>query len=807
MAYFQINTSIRRVLLTALVCLSSNLILSEDSTASSLEEHISIAKRLVSKMTPDEKIGQLCKARGFNAYSVDKNGNIALVDEYKSSIKKIGHGTVYGLLRADWWANRNSSNGITLERVNQAVNLFQDEYKSASRFGIGTLFVEEAPHGLCAIGATVFPVNLSIGSTFNKELAYKIAKAVSEEAYACGIHSVYSPVLDVVRDPRWSRVEECFGEDSYLVSELGRQYVRGILAGKTFPTLKHFVGGGASEGGLNTWNVSVGLRELWNTHLRPFKYAIDAGAQQCIMPTYHDVDGQHASASKLLLTDILRGKLGFKGYLTADGGVIPMMHNRGMGASIAETAAYSLKSGCDSDSGHEKSSDCGYYYKEAYNLGLISDDDLDLAATRVLTVKSYAGCLSNDNRELNPEKVLRNKYHKDLALQAAREGCVLLKNDGLLPLDAGKYSAIAVIGPNADNPMNQLGDYTSNQGREDIITVFDGLKELLKQRNPQAKVVYAKGCSVRSKSTDGFKEAIDAAKNAEVIVFVAGGSSTRFGDIKTDPLTGAAVTDILSDGDSDKDCGEGTDSIMLEYSGRQMELLGKLKSLGKPIVCVGIQGRPLLLNAAFENCGAFLMAWYPGEMGGRAVAEILFGEYNPAGRLSVSIPERRGQMPVYYASKCDRKKFGYFDGPAVPLLEFGFGLSYTKFKYSDLKIDGKKIYVNVTNTGGMDGDEVVQFYISALSSPVQRPWRQLFAFERVHLKAGETKRVSAEIDSEKVGAYNKSGDIEMYEGFYNIFVGGSLRIGVERKTRLLAAGKKVPFGEAFNSDFVLEEVK
>ena len=734
---------------------------------------------LLSRMTPEEKIGQLCKIRGFNMYE-RKGETCSLTADFLEFMKKRPGGIVYGILRADWWTQRNRENGVPPEKIRDTVNLFQKEAVENTRLGIPFLLMEEAPHGLMALGATVFPTGLGMGAAWDSGLMERIGKVIGRECAAATIHSPSAPILDLAIDPRWSRVEECFSEDSYLVTKLSENMTRGMLKYHVNPTLKHFVGGGACEGGHNAGTAHMGEIELHNTHLRPFRNCISAGAR-ILMSTYHEVDGMPCTGSRRLLTEILRDELGFKGFVTADAGNVELMAFRRLAADNASAATMAIKAGADSESGQSDLASTGANLAEAYRRGLLSDADLDLAAGRVLEVKFELGIFEHPYVEGNPELVIGSHENREVAQEAARKSMTLLKNNGILPFELNSGATLAVVGPNADNLMNLLGDYTAPQRREDVISPLEGIQAEAAKRN--ISVISAPGCRIKKQDKSGFFAAVECARNADAVIFVAGGCSTKYGNVTIDPATGATQVPIASQEENDKESGEGTDRATLNLSGVQLDLFRELKKCGKPVVVVLVQGRPLLVNELMTEADALLLAWYPGMYGGKAIAEVLFGEYNPAGRLPVSIPENVGQLPVFYnTSTACRPQ--YIDSTGGPRLQFGYGLSYTSFHYSALRIEGRRVLVDVTNTGSRDGEEVVQFYLTDQVSSILRPYRELCGFSRIPVAAGETCTVSCELADEVLGYYDRELNFTVEPGMFTIAAGGGLDALLETEFRL-----------------------
>ncbi|KKO52220.1 glycoside hydrolase family 3 N-terminal domain-containing protein [Paenibacillus sp. DMB20] len=736
-------------------------------------------EHLLSLMTLEEKIGQLIQPFGWKTYEY-KDGQVHLAEDFKHQVENGGVGSLYGVLRADPWTGVTLETGLSPEEGARTVNEIQKYAIEHSRLGIPVLIGEECSHGHMAIGGTVFPVPISIGSTWNVDLYKEMCKAVALETRSQGGAATYSPVLDVVRDPRWGRTEECFGEDPYLISKLAVASVEGLQgeslngSDSVVATLKHFVGYGSSEGGRNAGPVHMGLRELLEVDLLPFRKAVEAGAQS-IMPAYNEIDGVPCTVNSELLDDILRKEWGFDGMVITDCGAINMLAS---GHDTAEdgmdAAVQAIRAGIDMEMSGEM---FAKYLLEAVRLGKLETEVLDRAARRVLSLKFKLGLF--DKPYVDPElagKVIGSGEHIALARQLAAEGIVLLKNEeGMLPLSKESAGTIAVIGPNADHGYNQLGDYTSPQPPERVVTVLKGIRHKLKDE-PQ-RVLYAPGCRIKDDSKEGFELALSCAEQADTVVMVLGGSSARdFGEGTIDLRTGASkVTDNAL---SDMDCGEGIDRMTLQLSGVQLELAQEIRKLGKRLIVVYMNGRPIAEPWIDENASAILEAWYPGQEGGHAIADILFGDVNPSGRLTISIPKHVGQLPVYYNGKRSRGK-RYLEEDSQPRYPFGFGLSYTEFSYSDLKVlpevigadQQATVTVNVTNTGQRSGDEVVQLYISDVASRYTRPAKELKGFQKISLKPGETRKVEFTVGKEELQYIGKDYKPVVEPGLFRIMAG------------------------------------
>ena len=690
---------------------------------------------LLSRMTVEEKAGQLVCLMGWDSYQI--NGKKVIASEkYRHEIDSLHVGMYWAVFRADPWTRKTIANGLNPALAAQAANAMQRYAIEHTRLGIPVFIAEEAPHGHMAIGATVFPTGLGMAATWDPQLMEHAGKVISKEIRLQGGHISYGPVLDLAREPRWSRVEETMGEDPYLSGEMGAAMVRGLGGGdlslpySTIATLKHFIAYGVSEGGQNGARSIVGPRELKQVFLEPFRRVINAGALS-VMTSYNSLDGVPCTSNKELLTDVLRGQWGFdRGIVVSDLFSIDGLKGTHHTAANGQDAAIqALLAGVDVDLG----GNCYAKLVDAVKQGKVSEEAVNMAVQRVLNLKFEMGLF--ENPYVNAKTALK-EVHNEAAVattrQVARESITLLKNDGILPL--GKDMKVAVVGPNADNVYNMLGDYTAPQAEGKVVTVNNGIRAML----GEASYVYSKGCAVRDTMDCDIPAAVEAAMQADVVVAVVGGSSAR--DFKTSyEDTGAAAAEQKFI--SDMECGEGFDRATLDLLGRQMELLDALKKTGKPLVVVYIEGRPLNKNWADENANALLTAYYPGEQGGNAIADVLFGDYNPAGRLPVSVPRHVGQLPVYY-NKPAPVAHDYVEMSAQPLYPFGYGMSYTTFEYNGLSITSSGISFNITNTGTRTGDEVAQLYVSNTGASVVQPERQLKAFERVTLEPGETRTVT-----------------------------------------------------------------
>lgn len=729
---------------------------------------------LIGRMTVEEKLGQLLCPLGWPMYEKIETpeGAVAdISDKYRDFIDNQHGGMLWAVFRADPWTQKTLDNGLNPALAAEAYNAMQRYAIDSTRLGIPIIIAEEAPHGHMAIGTTVFPTSIGLASTWDKELITEVGRTIASELRAQGGHIGYGPVIDLAREPRWSRVEETYGEDTYLTSQMAAAMVRGTGPKQNgwdkgvISTLKHFVAYGIPEGGHNGNPSNVGQRDLHENFLPAFRTAVDAGALS-VMTSYNSIDGVPSTGNPELLRGILKEEWGFDGFVVSDLVSIDGLYSDHHVAKDKEDAGViAINAGVDVDLG----ANCFALLKEAVESGKVSAKVLDEAVGRVLRLKFELGLF--DNPYVDPQTAaveVRSAENVAVARKAAQKGVVLLENNGILPLR--KDMKVAVIGPNADNMYNQLGDYTAPQPRENIRTVLDGIKAKVGEKN----VTYVKGCAIRDTKENTISEAVRAARSADVAVVVVGGSSAR--DFKTTyKETGAAIADKNSI--SDMEAGEGFDRASLSLLGLQNELLAAVKKSGTPVVVVYIEGRPLDKRWASANADALLTQFYPGQQGGEGLADVLFGEVNPAGRLPISVPYDAGQLPVYYNKKFP-KGHDYVEMPSDALYPFGYGLSYTTFEYSGLKTEilGDalvKVSLDVKNTGRLDGEEVVQVYVTDLVASTVRPRKQLRAFERVEVPAGETVHVEMMLGRDAFEVCGKDMKMTVEPGEFTIAVGAS----------------------------------
>ena len=727
---------------------------------------------LLSRMTLEEKVGQLLCPLGWEMYEIHGN-EVCPSGKFKQLIKERNVGMLWATYRADPWTKKTLANGLNPEMAAKAGNALQKYVMENTRLGIPMFLAEEAPHGHMAIGATVFPTGIGMAATWSPELVKEVGQVIAKEIRSQGGHISYGPVLDLTRDPRWSRVEETFGEDPVLSGTLGASMVDGLGGGNlsqkyaTIATLKHFLAYAVPEGGQNGNYASVGIRDLHQNFLPPFRKAIDAGALS-VMTSYNSIDGIPCTSNHYLLTKLLRNEWKFRGFVVSDLYSIEGIHESHFVAPTKENAAIqSVMAGVDVDLGGDAYTNLCH----AVQSGQMDKTVIDTAVCRVLRMKFEMGLF--EHPYVDPKiaaKTVRRKEHIELARKIAQSSITLLKNENsILPLSK-TINKVAVIGPNADNRYNMLGDYTAPQEDSNVKTVLDGI---LTKLSP-FRVEYVRGCAIRDTTVNEIEQAIEAARRSEVVIVVVGGSSAR--DFKTSyKETGAAVAEEGSV--SDMECGEGFDRASLSLLGRQQELLESLQKTGKPLIVVYIEGRPLEKNWASEYADALLTAYYPGQEGGNAIADVLFGDYNPSGRLPISVPRSVGQIPVYYNQKAPRNH-DYVEVSSSPLYSFGYGMSYTTFEYSDLQVVQKsarcfEVSFKVKNTGKYDGEEVSQLYMRDEYASVVQPMKQLKHFERFHLKKGEEKKVTFVLTEEDFFLVNYTLKKVVESGNFHLMIGAA----------------------------------
>lgn len=718
---------------------------------------------LLSKMTLEEKLAQM----NMNALSAASKSTLA-----------------YGVLESPFL----SAKDITA-RSHEA----KKHVIFKTRLGIPHIQIGEGLHGVLAAGATIFPQTIAQGSTWNPQLIGQMGNYIAQEAYAMGIDQLLSPLFDLIRDPRYGRVEECFSEDPFLVAKLGTAFVTGVQGlpeqtqvgipeNRVMATAKHFAAYSYPLAGVNLAPAPLGERELRTMFLSPFEEVVKKGNVYSIMPSYNEIDGIPAHSSTFLLRDILRKEWNFKGYVFSDYGGLSQLYNfHHVANGASEAALLALEAGVDLEAAR---SDVYKHIPALIAQGKVSTKRIDSVVTRILTAKFKAGLFEKklaDSTTLHHH--LRKPEHLALSRKIAEESIILLKNEqSILPLDISKMKSIAVIGPNADKV--QYGDYSYTRDNRSGKTVLQGIKDFAANR---IEVSFAQGCELSGLDTSGFKQAVAQAQKSDAVVVVLGTTSVVFQGIGWNGKAGK---------DEPKDpftCGEGYDVTDINPQGVQRELLQALYKTGKPIILVLIKGRPWSISWEKQYIPAIIEGWYPGEFGGSVIADLIFGKVNPSGRLSMSIPQSSGHIPVYYnylnSSKGNNRQPGtpekpgrdYVYASTAPLFPFGFGLSYTSFDYAELKVSkaafshGQTLYISVKviNTGKFEGKEVVQLYLGGKVNSVSTPVKSLRGFQKISLKPGESKVVQFSISAEDISFWNRNMKFVAEPGGFEIMIGKS----------------------------------
>ncbi len=698
---------------------------------------------LLNRMTIEEKIGQMCQVDG----RIDSKTWI-----FEKHIGSFLH--------------------VTGEEVIRLQKLAAE-----TRLGIPILFGIDAIHGHAFhSGATVFPSQLAMASSWNTELLEEVARITAVEVIQTGMHWTFSPVICIGRDMRWGRVDETFGEDPYLIGVLAGAMIKGYQ-GKNLSDpysilacAKHFAGYGETQGGRDSAEADVSERKLRSIFFPPFKEAVKAGCTT-FMAGYNAIDGIPCSANGWLLTEVLKKEWGFEGFVVSDWNNVGWLHTTQKVAATLEEACHMAVT-----AGNDMIMSTPEFFEKTVALvkeGLLAESLIDDACSRILELKFKLG-LFDDKRLPNfteSNSLIGCDNHKKAAYETALQSMVLLKNDNeILPL-SDKVKKIALIGPNCDDVQSQLGDwsfgtrefperptldYHSEYDVTPIVTVLEGMK---KRGGNDVEILYEKGCGLFDDEGETINKAIECAEEADVIIAVVGDTNTLNGETR--------------------------DRVSLDFTGYQLHLLKALKKTGKPLVVVLINGKPLTVPWIKENADAILEAWNPGMEGGNAVASILFGDYNPCGKLTISFPRHVGQQPVFYNKLPGWHGDSYVEMTDEPLFSFGFGLSYASYQYSNMKIVSSKLVmtdelvvtVDVENIGKYDGVEIVQLYVNDVYSSVTTPLKELKSFKRVHLKAGEAKSVEIKIPVTSLNLVNRHNQTVVEPGTFEVMVGGSSRDG------------------------------
>ncbi len=698
---------------------------------------------LISRMTLDEKFVQLSMFMRFgDLLEIAKDGKYP----------ELGYGSTY------IWDRTDPAD----------VNYIQKKQIEGTRLGIPLIIAGESIHGLMFSGATVFPACIGLGCSFDPGLVREIAEVIGAEAEAVGIRQSYAPNVDLSRDPRWGRTEENYGEDPYLTSLMGTEYVKGLQAHDVAATPKHFLAHGCPEGGVNSAPSEIGEREVRETMLEPFRACLIDGGAYALMPAYSEIDGVPMHGSHYWLTDVLRGELGWDGCICSDSGAVRNIIDEHHSAHDALGAGMiTMAAGVD----HELPYAYGYgeELKKAVADGRFPLSRIDGAVKNVLTMKFRLGLFERPYASVDALESIHSEKAASLALRAAEESVVLLKNDGVLPLSK-KIGKIAVIGPNADYP--RLGGYVPKGPEEYSVGIRQGIENVV----GKDRVIYAKGsCVTVPTSEGGIEAAVSAAREADVSVVVLGDNSSSFwGGPWGDEEGGNPLT-----------CGEGNDSVDLLLPDVQRELLSAVSSVGKPVVLILVTGRPYVIGKEASESSAVIEAWYAGEQQGTALANIIFGDVNPSGKLDITFPKSTGSLPCYYNYKpTARKCVAVPDDPDEhwvsdnyrenPMAEypFGFGLSYTKYEYSDLEADGDSVSVTVRNAGDRAGKETVLMFLTTHEQPVTPRVRRLRGIRKVFLEPGQCEKIVFPITDADVSYVGQNMKWEKATGKFTVSVGG-----------------------------------
>ncbi len=762
---------------------------------------------LLSRMTLDEKVAQLCGDLASSFIVDGKISHEALQEKFKN-----GHGrfTQYSLVGL-----------VDSKKIAEITNEIQDYFVNETRLGIPVALQSENLCGYPGEGGTLFPAQMNVGTTWEPELAEEMSNIIGQESRAVGITSAMSPVIDVSRDPRWGRTYETYGEDQYLISQMGINYIRGMQNQGVSCIAKHFLGYAETQAGLNTATTRLNDRELYEVFATPFEAADKEAGLDAMMANYAEIDGLPVIDNKKIIGDLLRKTMGFKGALTSDGAAVLKTFNYYHVADTYNEAGYLAKK-----AGTDTEIPVGAAFKnlpEYVKNGMLDESIIDESVRRILTIKFKRGLFENPYAEIDKVKdSMINSDKEAVSKKIAQKSIVLLKNDGILPLKKGLK--LAVIGPHADSlrypvsgytypayiemleasrkdassiSFNGIADEEAKSEKDDTpkgpfatlyemlsdddVAKLDDMNGVLRKLNATSlkealekrfDVFYAKGCDIIAEDKSGFSEAIDAAENSDVVIMALGGNCGWVN------VTG----------------GEGKDRQSLDLPGVQQQLLEKIAAVGKPVVIVLYGPGVFAVNWAQENISGIIQAGMPGPFAGEVVANVIDGSYNPGGKLTMTIPRSTGQIPIFYnhktgsgyASGGDENvaaifSGGYTDGDATPLYPFGFGLSYTTFGLSDFAVDKKEVNCdgelvvtcNVTNTGTVAGDEVVQLYQAFHGAHVVRPNKQLAGFKRVSLRPNETRQVRFRLKMAQLGYYNENMEFVVEPGSLDLMLGTS----------------------------------
>lgn len=731
---------------------------------------------LISQMTVDEKTAQMATLYGYTRVCKDYLPTV----NWKNEHWKDGVGNIDEELTGFFYYNNTNLPGVAYlwpaSKHAWALNEIQRFFIEDTRLGIPAEFTDEGIRGVEHYKATDFPTQLGLGQTWDRSLIRKVGEITGSEGYALGFHNVYTPIMDVMRDPRWGRCEESYGESPFLVSELGIQMVQGVQSQKVVSTMKHFCiyadNKGAREG-FSRVDPQCGPREAENIHLWPFERVIRAANPLGVMASYNDYDGVPIEGSPYYLTDVLRKRMGFHGYVVSDSDAVEYLAEKHhTAADYKDAVRQSVLAGLNVRTTFAPPQVFTKPLRELVKAGAIPMSVLDARVRDILRVKLWEGLLDAPYRPLKPaDEIVLNPSHVRVALQAARESLVLLKNDNVLPLEAAKIHKIAVVGPNADDRNYAQAHYGPLLAP--VTTVCDALEKRFGRDN----VLYAKGCEFMDEhwpdteimwqpptpsEQKQIDEAVELAKQADAAIVVVGDTPRGNPTIK---------------GTSGENCSR----TGISLTGRQDDLIRAVAATGKPVVIVNISGRPTALNWADKLCPAILQAFFPGMEGGTAIVEAIFGDYNPGGKLTCTVPKTTGQLQLNFPAKPAANTEAKGVSVTGLLWPFGHGLSYTRFDYQNLVItpkrqaaDGKlTVTFDVTNTGDREGDEVPQMYLRQRVSSVTTYEQNLRGFDRIHLKPGETRTVTFTIEPDFLAIWNLEMKRVVEPGQFDVQIGAS----------------------------------
>lgn len=703
---------------------------------------------VLSLMTLEEKIGQLAQLSGNG----EVTGPVTLNNEYQDAIRK---GEVGSMLNINSASYTRKIQKIAVEET---------------RLGIPLIFGYDVIHGY----KTIFPVPLGESASWDLEAIEKSARIAAVEASAAGQHWTFAPMVDIARDARWGRIMEGAGEDPFLGSAVAKARVKGFQGGDLskentlLACAKHFVAYGAARAGRDYNTVDMSKRMLYEVYLPPFKAAVDADVAT-FMTSFNELNGVPVTGSKKHVKGILRDDWNYDGLIVSDWASVMEQVIHGSAKDLKEAADYAMNATVDMDMEGK-----AYvpFMKELLDEGKVSEKQIEAAVRRILHKKFELGLFDDPYRYSDEERekeVTLAQEHREAARDVARKSMVLLKNDNVLPFSK-KVKKVAVIGPLADAKDEMIGTWSAQGEGKDAVSLLEGLRNAL----PDAEINFVKACEVEGHDKSGFDKALKAAEKADIVIAAVGEEA------------------MMS--------GEALSRMDIKLPGVQEDLVLELAELDKPLAVVLFNGRPLVITEVAEKAPAILESWLPGTEAGNAIADVLFGDYNPSGKLTATFPYALGQVPIFYSHKHTgrprteaRYTSKYIDGPNEPLYPFGYGLSYTSFEYTNLKLSTKKlnegetltVSVNLKNTGKYDGEEVVQLYVRDLVGSVTRPVKELKGFEKVSLKAGEEKTITFKLNTEDLAFYNRNWEWTTEPGEFHVFVGGNSKETIKAEFSLV----------------------